>query len=244
MSLVDTGRVAWGQAVAGLAVSAVWSCMAVRTTRCLRLITNSTIPYLKRTIWLLKILALIVGAGGVAGALIDLGTPWFVAVDPAGTIVYFSLAENVAEVVPAKPMQDAVAYRLAWREYRRLRIAYQRSSIGFAATILFIILLTFSGWRIPPFAQVALFGAGGIVLLVSVVAMSFSQWKWLHWPCPCCGCSFQGQWVKLRQPKQCVYCGLPRDRGLNLRTALFPSPNAFRALYCPSDQLLQRFSLL
>jgi hypothetical protein len=208
---VDTGGAGWTQAFAGLAVSAVWSCMALRTTRCLRLITRGTIPYGRRAIWLIKILALIVGAGGVAGALIDLGTPWLLAIVPAGIILYFSLAENVAEVVPSKPMQDAVAYRSAWREYRRLRIAYRRSSIGFAAIILLIILLTISGWKIPPFAQIALFAACGIALLVSVVAMSFSQWKWLHWACPRCGCSFQGQWVKLRQPKQCVYCGLPRD---------------------------------
>jgi hypothetical protein len=214
MSFVDTARGDWAQALAGLAVSAVWSCMALQTTRCLRLITRATIPYRKRTIWLMKILALIVGAGGVAGALIDLGAPWFLAIVPAGIIVYFSLSEKVAEVVPAKPMQDAVTYRTAWREYRRLRISYQRSSIGFAAIILLIILLTLSGWRVPPFAQVALFAACSIALLVSIVAMSFSQWKWLHWPCPRCGCSFQGQWVKLRQPKQCVYCGLPRDEGV------------------------------
>lgn len=211
MSFVDTARGNWAQALGGLVVSAVWSCMALQTTRCLRLITRGTIPYRKRTIWLMKILALIVGAGGVAAVLFDLGAPWFLAIVPAGIIVYFSLAENVAEVIPTKPVQDAVAYWSAWRENRRLRIAYRRSSIAFAASIFLVILLTFLGGRLPPFVQAALFVACGIAFLVSVVVMSFSHWRWLHWPCPRCGCSFQGAWARPWQPKHCVYCGLPRD---------------------------------
>jgi hypothetical protein len=208
---MNTGAASWGQALAGLCVSAVWTCMALRTTRCLRLITRGTIPYRRLTIWLIKVLALIVGAGGVAGALTDLGAPWFLAIVPTGIIVYFSLTENVAEVVPTKPVQDPATYRTAWQEYRRLRRAYRRSGIAFAATILLVILLTFLGWTLPPFGQAALFVACGIAFLVSIVAMSFSQWRWLHWPCPRCGCSFQGAWGRLWQPKQCVYCGLPRD---------------------------------
>ena len=207
----DGGRHDWAQALSGLVVSAVWSSMALQTTRCLRLITRGTIPYSRRTIWLIKILAIIVGAGGVAGVMVNLGAPWFLAIIPAAIIAYFSLTEKVVEVVPAKPLQDPAAYQSAWREYRRLRLANRRSSIGFALSILAIVLLIFIGWKLPPFAQTATFAACGTALLVSVVATSFTQWNWLHWPCPRCGYSFQGQWVKLRQPKQCVYCGLPRD---------------------------------
>jgi hypothetical protein len=38
--------------------------MAVRTQHCLKIITVHSIPFAKRTIWLLKTLALIVGVGG------------------------------------------------------------------------------------------------------------------------------------------------------------------------------------
>jgi hypothetical protein len=207
----DGGGGDWAQALGGLVVSALWSCMALQTTRCLRLITRGTTPYSRRTIWLIKILAIIVGPGGVAGVLVNFGAPWFLAILPAAIIAYFSLSEKVAEMVPAKPLQDPAAHRSAWREYRRLRLANRRSGIGFALSILAIVLLIFIDWKLPPFTQTALFAACGISLLVSVVATSFSQWKWLHWPCPRCGYSFQGQWVKLRQPKKCVYCGLPRD---------------------------------
>jgi hypothetical protein len=36
----------------------------------------------KRTVWLIKILALIVGGGNVAGILADVGIPWFLAIVP------------------------------------------------------------------------------------------------------------------------------------------------------------------
>jgi hypothetical protein len=120
----------WVRLLGPLLVFPWWVWLSVRTTRCLRVITRGTIPYSKRTVWLIKILALIVGAGGVAGALVDFGAPWFLVIVPAGIIFFFSVTEDVSEVVPPKPIQDPSAYQSAWREYWQLRRAYNRSCVG------------------------------------------------------------------------------------------------------------------
>jgi hypothetical protein len=59
-------------------------------------------PFPKRTIWLIKILAQIVGAGGVFEVLADLTSPWYFAVESAGSVIFLGLKENVQEVVPSK----------------------------------------------------------------------------------------------------------------------------------------------
>ena len=196
--------------VAGLLVCPPWVWLAVRTNQCLRVITRHTIPFSRRRIWLTKILALIIGAGNVAGVLIAIGTPWFVALIPAAIIVFLSLSENVSEVVPPKPMQDPTAYQAAWREYEQLRASYRRSGLSFVAVFVSIILVHFVAERLPQYIQIGLFTVCLVALLLSTAAMSVSQWKWLHWRCPRCGCSFRGEWGRLWLPKKCVYCGLPR----------------------------------
>lgn len=211
MSLVN-GRIEEPVRVIGpLLVCSLWAWAAVRTAQCLRLITRSTIPFTKRTIWLMKILALIVGAGGIGSALADFGVPWFLAVVPAGIIVFFSLAEKITEVVPPKPIQDPSVYQSAWREHWRLHTAYKRSALGFGSTLLLIMLTSFFGVRLPEFAQIVLFAVCIVAFIVFIVSMSFNRWKWLYWPCPRCGHSFQGAWARLWLPKHCVYCGLPRQ---------------------------------
>ena len=62
--------------IAPLIVLPPWIWMAVRTQHCLQIITAHTIPIVKRTIWLVKTLALIVGVGGLFGAVVQVGMPW------------------------------------------------------------------------------------------------------------------------------------------------------------------------
>ena len=200
------------RALGDIAVCSLWVWMAVRTAHCLQVISSRTIPYTRRTVWLIKILALIVGAGGVAGALADLGTPWFFAIIPAVIIVAFSFSENVVEVVPPKPMQDPAAHQSAWEQYWLLRRAYHRSALGFGSAILLIILTMFLGEKLPQSLRTTVFAVTLFALLVAMAFMSVTLWKWSRWPCPRCGCSFRGFWGRFWLPKHCVYCGLPRQQ--------------------------------
>lgn len=121
---VDKGLLA---VVAPLIVLPPWIWMAMRTQRCLQLITAHTIPFATRTIWLVKTLALIVGVGGLFGSLAEVGVPWLLAILPGGVILFFALKESVQEFVPPKPSQDAAAYQSAWANYRSLRRDFFRS---------------------------------------------------------------------------------------------------------------------
>jgi hypothetical protein len=200
--------------LAGLLVCPPWVWLAVRTTQSLRVITRNAIPLSKRRIWLTKMLALIIGAGNVAGVLIALGASKFLALIPAAIIVLLSLREDVSEVVPPKPpLQDATAYHAAWRQYERLRASYRRSGLSFVAVFVSIILVGVLARRLPEYAQVSLYAVCFVVLLLSIGAMGVTQWKWVRWRCPRCGCSFRGEWGRLWLPKKCVYCGLPRYEG-------------------------------
>src|ERR1700680_1790441 len=84
----------WLPLVAPLLVLPLWIWLAVRTRHCLQIISAHTIPFPRRTIWLIKILALIVGGGGVAGAAVAAGIPWFFAILLAGVVLFFALREN------------------------------------------------------------------------------------------------------------------------------------------------------
>jgi hypothetical protein len=192
--------------------------MAVRTRHCLQIISTHTIPYSRRTIWLTKILALIVGAGGVAGAAAAVGIPWFFAILPAGVVVFFALRENVKEIIPPTPNQDASAYQSSWQQYRRLRGVYMRSWRWFGCTGVLLILLTAFADKLSNPIRVGLFALCVVAVLASIAVMNLKQLKWLRWPCPRCGCAFRGLW-RPWMPKNCVYCGLPREDNAKLTPA-------------------------
>ena len=192
--------------------------MAVRTQHCLQIITVHSIPFAKRTIWLLKTLALIVGVGGLFGATVQVGMPWLLAILPGGIIVFFALKESVQEVVPPKPSQDAAAYRTSWETYRTLRRDFLRSWRWFGASFLMLILVAAFADKMHGTIQIGFFAFAFVAILSSTVVMSLKQLKWLRWPCPRCGCAFRGFWGRLWLPKKCVYCGLPRADSSN------PSP--------------------
>jgi hypothetical protein len=205
--------------VAALLVLAPWIWLAVRTGHCLQLISTRTIPYPRRTIWLIKIVALIVGAGGVAGTAAQLGVPWLLAILPAGIVVFFALRENVQEIIPLKPNQDPSAYQSSWEQYRHLRSDYMRSWRWFGCTGVLLVLLTAFADKLSNPIRVGLFALGVAAALASIALMSLKQLKWLRWPCPRCGCAFRGLWWRPLMPKNCVYCGLPRQENPRLASA-------------------------
>jgi len=201
--------------IAPLIVLPPWIWMAVRTQDCLQIITSHSIPFAKRTIWLLKTLALIVGVGGLFGAVVQVGMPWLLAILPGGIIVFFALKESVQRIVPPKPSQDAVAYQTSWETYRTLRRDFLRSWRWFGASFLMLILLAAFADKMHRAIQVGLFAFCIVAILSSTVVMSLKQLKWLRWPCPRCGCAFRGNWGRLCLPKKCAYCGLPRAESKN-----------------------------
>jgi hypothetical protein len=95
MSLQDTSPQKWLPAIASLIVVPPWVWLAVRTKDCLQIITVRSIPFQKRTIWLIKILALIVGAGGVFGAATELGTSWLFGALLSGVVIFAALKDSV-----------------------------------------------------------------------------------------------------------------------------------------------------
>jgi hypothetical protein len=201
----------WLSAIGFLLVIPPWVWMAVRTTDSLGFVTAHKIPFPTHTIRLMKVLALIVGAGGVFGAAIELGVQWYLALLPAGTVVFFSFKENVRAIVPSMPVQDAAAYHSSWKQYRALRSAYTRSLIWFGVAFLSAILIFTLADKIPNPIGTVLFDLCLVAVLVSLVMSGIRQLKFLHWPCPRCGCAFNGVWKRPWFPRKCVYCGLPRE---------------------------------
>lgn len=188
-----------------------WIWMAVRTRHCLQVITMRSIPLPKRTVWLVKVLAVIVGIGGIFGAIIQVGVPWFIAMLPAGVALLFALKEDVEAVIPPKPDQHVAVYQSSWQEYWRLRKDYMRSWRWFVASLLILILSAVFGDYEPTTIRIGAFAFGIVAVLASSGFMAVKQLRWLRWPCPRCGCAFRGFWGRPWLPKGCVYCGLPRE---------------------------------
>jgi hypothetical protein len=201
----------WLAAIGYLFVAPLWVWMAVRTSNCLQFVTAHKIPFAVRTIRLMKVLALIVGAGLVFAGATALGMQWYLALLPAGTVVFFSIEENVREIVPSKPVHDAAAYQSSWEQYRTLRSAYTRSLIWFGVASLTTILILTLADKIPNPIGTVLFDLGLVAGLVSLVMSGVRRLKFFRWPCPRCGCAFNGVWTRPWFPRKCVYCGLPRD---------------------------------
>jgi hypothetical protein len=209
----------WLPFAAAVLVQGPWIWLAVRTGHCLQVISTRTIPYPRRTIWLIKILALIVGAGGVAGSAAQLGVPWFLAILPAGIVVFFALRDNVQEIIPPKPNQDPSVYPSSWERYRYLRRDYMPSWGWLGCTGVLLVLLTAFADKLTNPIRVGLFVLCVAAVLASIALMSLKRLKWLGWPCPRCGCAFRGLWWRPLMPKNCVYCGLPRQENARLVSA-------------------------
>jgi hypothetical protein len=200
----------WFPIIAFLVVYPLWIWLAVRTRRCMEVISGHSIPYSRRTIWLIKILALIVGAGGVAAAVMELGVPWFFAILPAGIIVFFAFRENVQQVAPSKLPQDSAAYELAWRQYERLRGVYRQSWKWFGGAFVILIAVAVASSKLPETLRLSLIFVCFVAAVALMYVTGFNYWRLQRWPCPRCGCAFRGFWGRPWLPKSCVYCGLER----------------------------------
>lgn len=204
--------------LAALLVLPPWVWLAVRTKHCLEVITAHTIPFPKRMIWLAKVLALVVGVGGILGVASELGIPWYLAILPGAGVVFLACNERVQAVVPPRPSQDPATYQSSWQTYRQLRSDVMRSWIWLGASFLLLILTAGIADRIPKTIQMGLFGFCAVAVLFSIGVMSYKQLKWIRWPCPRCGCAFRGFWGRPWLPRNCVYCGLPRAESPSLRS--------------------------
>ena len=190
----------------------LWILLAVRTVSFLRFMTRHSIPFSKRAIWLIKILALVVGGGGVSVIPDELGLPWYLGVLPAGICIFFAVREKVQDIVPLKPPQNTAAYHSSWEEYRHLRTNVKRAWVGLGIVIVFAVNVSLAS-----VVSQKMFGAvlvvDAILMVAVMVALQYSQWKLLRWPCPRCGSSFRGMWALPFLPKRCRYCGLARWEG-------------------------------
>jgi hypothetical protein len=205
--------------ISGVVVLPLWTWLAVSTQQCLRVITSRTIPFSRRKIWLVKVFALVIPAGGVFGLASDLGAPLYFALFPALVIVIFGFREKVQGVIPPKPPQGEADYQIAWKEYRRLRKATMLSWMWSLGTFLLLILIPMVSVTLPKTAQIAFLTVSVLALIGSMGMISFNQLKFLRWPCPRCGCSFRGFWGTPWMPKACGYCGLPRKEDINGHTS-------------------------
>jgi len=173
----------WLPAIAGVVVYPLWIWLAVSTKYCLRIITRHTIPFPKRRIWLIKIFALIIGAGGVIGEASSFGVPWFLAVLPVGFIVYFALKEKVQDVTPHKPPQEPSAYQLAWSEYWRLRSVSLRLWRWFGAAFVMAVVLGRFAEEFSHAIQIILAVISVSIVIGSYVVVYLNQLNWMRWPC-------------------------------------------------------------
>ncbi len=198
------------RAVTELLVCGVWVWVAVSTSRSLRFLASNTIPFSKRTIWLVKILALIVGAGGLMGAFSEIGLAWYFAAVPAVAVVFLALREKVEEVVILRPLRTGASYLPAWESYRRLRRNVLLSYAGIVVLFVGVILAGVFERVLPAMMEKSILIFLGLIFLGLLANLYSRFWKFSHWPCPRCGSSFRGLWGFPWLPKRCRYCGLGR----------------------------------
>jgi hypothetical protein len=171
----------FGRAVMELLVCGVWVWVAIETSRSLRSLTSNTIPISKRTIWLVKILALIVGAGGVMGALFEIGLAWYFAAVPAVAVVVFALREKVEEVVISRPPRTTASYLPAWESYRRLRRNVFLSYAGIAVSFVGVVLASMFEKTLPPPVEKSIPVVLGLIFLGLLANLYYRVRKFSHW---------------------------------------------------------------
>lgn len=195
--------------VGGSLVCSVWVWFAIRTNQFLKLITRGAVPFHRRTIWLLKLCAIILGAGTVWGILAEFGIPSYLAVVPAGIVVALALRDKVESFVPANPPQDSTDYEAAWQEYRHLRRAHNQSGLLSLAAFFFLGVTIVIGGQSPNAMWLSLEAVSALAFLIFLAISAQNQLKWKFWPCPRCGHAFRGYWG-FWMPKRCAHCSLPR----------------------------------
>ncbi len=103
-------------------------------------------------------------------------------------------------LLPESEDETRARYRAAWRKYRRLRLEFPLSNLGWPVfAVLLSALFQLIGWN----QKIAWVLILAYIPYVSVVAA-----RWNYWQCPRCGQAFK--WGgDLFFPKHCHYCNLP-----------------------------------
>lgn len=139
------------------------------------------------------------------------GISWYLAALPAALIVYFALRENVVEIEPPIPAQNAPAYDSAWRQYRHLSTNVKKAWIGLVLAIAFVMAPNISPGSIKsPSIHSIMIILGVILVLLAWAVMIHFQFQLVRWPCPRCGRAFRGLWPFPFLGSHCRYCRLPR----------------------------------
>jgi hypothetical protein len=211
MTIRESSLETWLGALTQLLLFSPWVWMAVRTKDFLQFVTAHRVPFPKRTIWLAKIFALILGSVGVFAALDTIGLPRFLSLLASGAVVFFTFMEDVQVVLPPKPAQDAGTLHASWKQYRELRGAYVRTFVWVGAALLCLVLTFAVSGELPESVRTILIAGCLLVLLFSVSMNTAGALRFYRWPCPRCGCAFNGFWIRPWFKKKCVYCGLPRE---------------------------------
>ncbi len=193
---------------AAILVCAAWTWLSVRTTSCLRTITRGTARYTRRTVWLIKLVAIIVACSNIVGVAMSFGLHWLLSGLLGGVLVLFALTDKAAELTPPRPPQIASAYAQSWQEYSRLR----RNIVLFVVTPLVLLLSMFAlvvtlGTRLNGVVGTILFGIVACGITLSFAGYAYNGWQFSSWPCPRCGCRFRG-WFPYVPRKKCSHCGL------------------------------------
>ena len=200
--------------IGGGIVCAVFICFSIRTVSSLRVVTGGRIPFSKRTIWLWKVLASIVGAGGIAGVVSDLGFPWLLAAIPAIAVIIVALRERVESIEVPKPGENAESYLSAWERNRNLRkyVVYGYSAIIAEVFCAFGFGVVAGRYEnvLPQITLKIVLASLGMIFVALVVNLYVRLWQLKYWPCPRCGCAFRGLFLFPWMPKKCRYCGLER----------------------------------
>jgi hypothetical protein len=194
---------------AGILVCAVWVLASARTTVVLRNITRRSVAHTRRLVWLIKIIAMIVGAGTIFGLSTDFGLHWLLGGFLSTLVVLFALTDKVEAIVPTPPPQNRLAYSRAWQEYKRLRKDAVIPAILLVLLGLSWIALTAElQTRLTSHTLNILFWIVIFAAIVLLVTGTYNGWKLTYWACPRCGHCFRSLWVASIMPKQCNHCGL------------------------------------
>lgn len=78
------------------------------------------------------------------------------------------------------------------------------------AFLSLVIVAAFAD-RLQNALQIGLISFFMVALTATGVVAGLKQLKLIRWACPRCGCAFRGFWGRPWMPKNCVYCGLPRE---------------------------------
>jgi hypothetical protein len=127
-----------------------------------------------------------------------------------------SISDDCGTEMPAAPVQNSTNYRLAWDTFQRLNRNGTAAAVAFVAIPLVTVLLFLasSGNHPSGLNETLVLTVAGAALFISFLAMIYTRWQLVRWPCPRCGNRFHrhsfffNKWGMYFQT-QCANCKLP-----------------------------------